>query len=364
MRTALSILQKVLVNHFYKLNGGLFMFLFYVFFGLPQDIKAFHVSIATLIVTNQTALLLTMLLWLLYDLKCIDYTLKRIKEPQQLFLSSFENMPASKSFLCLSYVQFLLYLPVTAYAIFVAVVAINNHVYITAAAILLFILTIIPLTAAIYQNGLKKRESARKMSVLQFGGLPKPAFSIPLFYILYNRKQMLLVTKFFSLFILWLFIERYNPDHYDIRPLLTCFLLSVIANCTIVFEMKNFEDEQLLIYRNFPFSMIKNFMRLIGAYTILLLPELAFVWKGYPLYFNLTDYWQIVIASIGLLVLLHTCLFIGNTQMEAFIKIVFGVAMALFFIILYNPGIWLGLFIMVVTYALFYSYYYDFEKQE
>ena len=105
MRTVISIMQKVLVNHFYKLNAGLLMFLFYVFFGLPQDIKTFHVSIATMIVTNQTALLLTILVWLIYNIKCIDYTIKQIKEPQQLFLSCLEHMRSFKCFLCLLYTQ-------------------------------------------------------------------------------------------------------------------------------------------------------------------------------------------------------------------------------------------------------------------
>ena len=126
------------------------MFLFYVLFGLPQDIKAFHVSIATLITTNQTTLLLTLSVWLLYNLKCIDYTIKRIKEPQQLFLTSLEYISPFKRFVCLSYAQFILFLPAVAYAVFIIIIAINNHAYISAAIILLFIITVIPATASLY----------------------------------------------------------------------------------------------------------------------------------------------------------------------------------------------------------------------
>lgn len=362
MRTVISILQKVLVNHFYKLNAGLFMFLFYMLFGLPQDIKAFHVSIATLIITNQTALLLTLLAWLLYNLKCIDYTIKRMKEPQQLFLSSLEYISFFKRFACLSYVQFILFLPATAYAVFIILIAINNHAYISAAIILLFIITVIPATALLYQNALKQRENQNRIILPGLIRLPKPLFSIPLFYILQNRRQMLLITKFFSLFILYLFIKAFEPDHYDIRPLLMCFLLAAIANCTIVFEIKSFEDDYLLQYRNFSFSIFKRFIHVLLMYVVLLLPELIFVWKGYPLHFNMIDYWQVVTASVGLLSLLHACLFTGNMQMESFIKIVFGIAMGLFFIILYNTGIILGVLLLIIAFALFHAYYYDFEK--
>ena len=58
MKAILNILQKVLVNHFYKINAGFFMFLFYVLFGLPYDVASFHKAIATLIVNNQLFILL------------------------------------------------------------------------------------------------------------------------------------------------------------------------------------------------------------------------------------------------------------------------------------------------------------------
>lgn len=356
-------MQKVLVNHFYKLNAGLLMFLFYVFFGLPQDIKAFHVSIATMIVTNQTALWLTILVWLIYNIKCIDYTIKQIKEPRQLFLSCLEYMSSFKCFLCLTYTQFLLYLPVTAYAIFVMIIAIQKQVYATVATVLLFIIAAILATPLLYKKALRIRENQSRIALPGLIRLQKPAFIIPLFYIVYNRKQMLLVTKIFSLLFLYIFIKAFEPDHYDIRPLLMCFLLSAIANCTVVFEMKSFEDNYPQLYRNFPFSILRRFANILLLYLVLLLPELLFVWKGYGLHFNLVDYWQIVTASVGMLTLLHVCLFMDNIQMESFTKIVFGIAMALFFIILYNPGILLGIFIIGIAFALFSSYYYDFEKQ-
>lgn len=141
-----------------------------------------------------------------------------------------------------------------------------------------------------------------------------------------------------------------------------CFLLAAIANCTIVFEIKSFEDDYLLQYRNFSFSIFKRFIHVLLMYVVLLLPELIFVWKGYPLHFNMIDYWQVVTASVGLLSLLHACLFTGNMQMESFIKIVFGIAMGLFFIILYNMGIILGVLLLIIAFALFHAYYYDFEK--
>src|SRR5882672_6577270 len=98
MKTTLSILQKVIVNHFYKLNAGLFMFLFYVLFGLPQDVGSFHIAIATMIVQSQLSLLIVFGLWFLYNLKSIDYITKQLKAPQQQFLTCIQNLGRKKSF--------------------------------------------------------------------------------------------------------------------------------------------------------------------------------------------------------------------------------------------------------------------------
>jgi len=362
MRTTLIILQKVLVNHFYRLNAGLFMFLFYVLFGLPQNAGDFHIAIATIIVKSQLFLLLVFAAWLLYNFKCIDYICKHLKGPAQLFLTSLENFGFFKCYISFAFVQFMVYLPITAYSIFLVIVALKNHAYIAAAEIIACVAVMILSVPLLYRMVLQRRWSEINIGLPAFIRFPKPLFLLPVFYLLKKRKQMLLVTKFFSLGILWLFIKGFNPDHYDIRPTLFCFLLAAIANCTIVFETRNFEEEYLSISGNFPLSLTRRFINILLMYAVLLMPEMIFLWKGYPVYFNLFDYLQLAFVSIAMLCLLHVCLLIENTTMETFIKIVFGVGMGLFFIILYNPGIALALFLFIIAFAIFHAYYYDFEK--
>jgi len=362
MSTTLSILQKVLVNHFYRLNAGLFMFVFYVLFGLPQDAGGFHISIATMIVENQPFLWLVFAIWLLYNFKCIDYICKHLQEPEQLFLSSLENTGFFKCYMYLVYVQCMVYLPVAAYSVFLAVIALNNTEYLSAVIIIVYVMLMILSAPLLYQVVLQRRWSGLQIRLPVLMRLPKPFFLIPVFYIVKHRKQMLLISKFFSLGVLWLFIKEFNPDHYDIRPSLLCFLLAAVANSTIVFDIRNFEEAHLYISRNFPFSLVKRFVNAMLMYAVLLVPEMLFIWKGYPVYFNLFDFLQLASASVALLCLLHVCLLIQNTTMETYIKIVFGIAMSLFFIILYNPGIILSLFLLLVAFAIFHAYYYDYEK--
>ncbi len=365
MKTAFSILQKkVLVNHFYKLNAGLFMFLFYVLFGLPADAGGFHIAIANMIVQSQLFLLVIFAVWLLYNLKCIDYTISQLKAPQQQFLTCIQNLGRKKSFLLLSSVQFAIYIPVSAYATFLIIIAFQHQLYMVIFEITVFILMILLATPFLYIKTLERYFRAPKFAFFHSSlRIPKTLFTIPLAYIWNSRKQMLFISKFFSLLLLFAFIKIFEPDHYDIRPLLFCLLLSVISNCTIVFEIRNFETDYLQITKNFPFSILNRFIQLIAMYVLLLLPELIFVWKSYPVFFHFNDYAQLALSSVSLLLFLHAILLTGNINMNVFIRIVFGVAMGLFFIILYNPGIILPAFILLISFGLYYSYYYDFEKQ-
>src|SRR5919112_5834252 len=105
MIIAIRILQKVLVNYFYQANSGLFLFAFFVLFGLPVYPVAFHLSLITGFLKSQEFLGLVMFVWFLYNLKCLDYILKQLNNSRQAFLYCFTYLPYTKIYLCLNYVQ-------------------------------------------------------------------------------------------------------------------------------------------------------------------------------------------------------------------------------------------------------------------
>jgi len=174
---------------------------------------------------------------------------------------------------------------------------------------------------------------------------------------------MLVVTKIFCLLVLYIFFKLYEPDQYDIRPLLLCFMLATAANSSIVFQIKVFEDSFTGFAKNFPFSLLWRFGMLLCTYLFVMLPELVFVCKGWPLHVHLFDYLQLLLLGVGLLSLFHGALYTDDMDTEAYFKIVFAVLAILFFVILYNPGILLECVLLAVSFGLFASYYYDFEKK-
>lgn len=78
--------------------------------------KTTFLKIITGIIQSQMFLSIVMLIWFLYNLKCLDYTLKQLNHPRQSFLFCFNNLSAKKTYLYMLYVQVFLYAPVLIYS--------------------------------------------------------------------------------------------------------------------------------------------------------------------------------------------------------------------------------------------------------
>ncbi len=361
----LTILQKVLVNHFYKVNAGFFLFAFFVLFGLPYQPLSFHLSIINGIVQSQVFLGVVMLFWLLYIFKNIDYVSHQINEPRQTFLFCLNSLPGKSILLHFVFVQAMVFLPVLFYALAIMALAASKSLHLVILEVFIFCVLAIFLPARYYVFAVQQKKLFKRFDVprLTFLNVAKPIFTIPLFYLWHNRKQMLLITKTFSLGILHLFISIYEPDHYDVRPLLLCILLVAGAHSAIIFEIRGFEEEYLAFSKNLPLNNVRRFVGLLLMFGLIMLPEGLFLLKGYGLHFNLADYPLLLLMMVVLPVVFYTTLLLEDISMDQFIRMVFGTMAVLFFVLLYDPGIVLPLALLILCFALFVSYFFRVEKK-
>ncbi|MES2327999.1 MAG: hypothetical protein V4539_00260 [Bacteroidota bacterium] len=363
-RTVINILQRVLVNHFYKVNAGFFLFFFFVLFGVVNgsQLISYHFSLIQGMIQSYVFLACVIFAWLLYTLKCINYITKQLSEPGQQFLFVLNTAPRSKRLIWMLFVHMMVYMPVFLYAVIVAVIAAKQHYFGSMTAVIISNGFMILLSTGLYMRYLQKRVTGINftLSAFQFS---KPFFSIPLWFLWKERKQMLLVTKTFSLLLLYGFINLYEPDSPDIRPLLLIMMLIATAHCAIILQLRSFEEERLLFTKNLPVPLLKRFAWLLLMYALLLLPELVFMWKGFPLHFQLKDLPQVWLLVISILAFFHSILLMKDMDSEHYFRIAFIICATLFFILLYDPGIFLPLLLLLIAYALYRSHLYDFEKK-
>lgn len=365
MTTASNVLRRVLANYFYKANAALFTFAFFVLFGLPYSPLAFHLSIIKGIIASYQFLIVVLCIWFLYSLKCTDYIIKHIRDERQSFLFCLNCMSPLGLFLHMLYVQVLVYLPVLLYAAVVTVIAFMKHKFLFAIIIISCNLAITALAAFTYVYAIQRKRLINISLALPVSDLnfTTPFFLIPLYFLWLHRKQMLLITKTFSLFVLNLFIGLYQPEQYDIRPLQLCLLLIAASHSAIIFQVRSFEEERLTFYRILPVGTFARFLKNLLMFTVLLVPELLLILKGLHTHFLLHDYPQLLLLPVSLLSMFYTVLLIEETGMDQLTRIVFGIMAGCFFIILYNPGIYLPTAILAIGFALFNSYYFQHEKK-
>ncbi len=365
-RSVLNILQKILVNHFYKVNAGFFLFFFFILFGVVKggQLIDYHLSLIQGMIESAVFLGCVIIIWFLYTLKCVNHITKQLTEPRQRFLITLNTLSSKEQYLYMLLVHIQIYLPVLLYAILIATIAARQHLFGSMFAVLISNMVMIFFSAIIYRRYLQKnvKEGLLKKIFVR-PVFPKPMFSIPLWFIQKERTSMLLITKFFTLLLLYGFINLYEPDAPDIRPILLIMMLIVVSHAAIILQVRFFEEERLVFTKNLPVPFTKKFIHLLLMYLLLLLPELLFMWKGFALHFQLSDLPQILLFSISLPAFFHSILLMKDTDNESYYRILFGICAFLFFVLLYNPGIILPVVILLAAFALYRSHLYDFEKE-
>jgi hypothetical protein len=363
-KTAIHILQRVLVNHFYKVNAGFFLFWFFVLFGVVNgsQLISYHYSLIQGMIQSPIFISCVIFAWLLYTFKCINYITKQLGDPKQQFLFVLNNLSSPKQFWLMLFVHLMVYLPVGIYALIVAVVASKQHYFGSMAVVIAANTLMIVASGWLYTRHLKKLAPGIHLN-LPVIHVSKPFFSIPLWFLWKERKQMLFVTKLFSLLLLYGFINLYEPDAPDIRPLLLVMMLTAVAHSAIILQIRSFEEEQMAFSRNLPVTLAKRFLLLLFMYFVLLLPELVFVWKGFPLHFQVPDLPQLLLLTVSVPLFFHSILLMKDMDGEHYFRVAFAVCAFLFFVLLYDPGIWLPLLILLIAFTLYRSHFYDFEKK-
>jgi hypothetical protein len=351
MKNKAQILQKVFVNYFFRLNAGFFAFFFFVLFGVVKggQLIDYHLSLIQAFLGSKILLGIVIFVWALYTLKCTNYIIGRLLEPRQLFLSTLNQLSTNSIRCWMLFIHAQVYAPIWIYACIAMGVAIHFEQYLIAAIILFSNITLMALAVEWYTYTLRNR-------------FVKPLFSFPIWHLWQERKQMLLLTKLFTLLFLYGFIQMYEPYHPDLRPMLLCFLLIVVAHTTIINQIHAFENEWLLFSRNLPIGLPTRFLQIILLYLVLFLPELVYVWKAFPIHFAIIEYPLLVLMVIALPAFFHCIQYTGEMKQEEYMNIVFVVMAVLFFMILYSLTIWLLLLTLLMAYVFFHVHYFGFEK--
>ena len=153
-KAVFNILQKVLVNHFYKVNAGFFLFFFFLLFGVVKggQLIDYHLSLIQGMIESAVFLACVIFIWLLYTLKCVNHITKQLTEPRQRFLITLNTLSAKEQYLYMLFVHVQVYMPVLLYSLLVASIAARQHLFGSMWVVLISNMAMIFFSAIIYRR--------------------------------------------------------------------------------------------------------------------------------------------------------------------------------------------------------------------
>lgn len=363
-----KIFNRVIGVPFYQRNAGLFLFIFILMFGIVpgQQLLYYHLNLMYAMLGSWLFMSIVAGIWLLYGLKCFQFTMKTLSEPPNQFLYVTSNLPKKAQFNALFPAQVFIYLPVLMYSLIVAGVGFYDGQFIAATFVICFNSAICFISTILYRRKLNNPNPEKVFFLSKFFTI-RYIKSYPLFFIsqLVNEmKVIFVVTKFFSAIIIIAFLNGFFIDTYDSRVVMLGFMAGLTAHCVMVFEFRKFEESFLGFYRNLPVTSIKRLLKYAVVYALILLPEWIIFASAIPdrLYFS--DAMWLPFFGTGILVLYHCLLYKPPLDMERYLQWVFGISTVLFFLILYKVYVLIIGILLLLSLFFFFRWYYCFEQAE
>jgi hypothetical protein len=363
MRELLYVLIKSLAVPFYKRHAGVLLFVFFLMFGIVESsqIVEYHLALIGGMLNSEVFFAIVLAVWTLYSLKALHFLISTIRQEPYNFLHHLSVLPVGFGFLLFFAVSAFIFLPVIIYTTFIYSVAFQNHYY----TIIIFI--------ALFQASLCSINGWALTRLLHTASLPPfitvPSFTLPhlksqfsfyIGYIFKEGKTSLLLSKMFSLTLLYIIRETLEPgDDFRIIGLTWVFVL--LSHTFLVQRLKIFEDQHLAWIRGFPISFGRTFIMYVQLYGLLMLPELmlitASLWRGIFYY----EYLLLPLYSGGLLTLIHTYLFKPDRNPERFTSYLFWLFMLCFMLVLGKLIVLVTAGVMVLSFILLRKRYRQYE---
>lgn len=360
------ILQKILVKEFYRRNTGFFLVVFFLGFGIQQP-PSMLVSPAFLIdVAGEPIFILAVLiLFFLYFLKCFNFMQKtiRAKENEYILVASLLPRPAVLVSLGQAFIQ--LFLPALAYCALVAFYGYMTQNYWVIGVILIYNIGLIFFTIFYFYRQLTQtipENNTGLFTLLHRYKINLPAFTWPLAHILRQEKVMLFLTKILSCGVLLAFVILYPYLEYGIRPTQIGFLMALTVHCMMVQNIQRFQEIDLHIFRNLPFSFLTRLRQQSILFAILLLPELLLLIRYLPFPDGFLYVLLLLFFGISFLLFCYALVYFNWVELESYIRFIFFLFFTLLFSLLgYVPIYILSSILMAAAIFLYQKWYYRFE---
>ena len=365
MDTINKILNRSVAAPFYRQHAGVFLFLFFILFGIHpsfNDALKMHYAFITGILSSTRFFLISLLCWVLYGLKTILFFRGCLLKEAYDFLSALNAISPGKRFLYLLRLNIMLMAPVSCYGLLILSVAIKDHYWVTGFLVIAVIGILCVLTTLVYYTLLQKAKALQQITRKNISfpfNKTLPAFVLR--FVVRNQFITLLIVKLLSFTCLYYFV-RTDASVFEERMLWLLYITALIGHSIIIYKNFHFIEAELNFYRNLPVKKLITLLSLLAVYIIILLPE-AWALRGVIVnQGNARDYVWMILTGPSLLLLLHCLLYTEDMKMEEFLKLLFGVWIVFVFFSLSKSHWLLPAIAITFSTIIFLMSYSNYEK--
>ncbi|WP_316820939.1 hypothetical protein [Pedobacter gandavensis] len=355
----LKLILKTLSKEFYASHAGLFLFGFYLAFGVVESsqLLSYHKTLMLMVYSSPLVLALVFCFWTLYLLKCLFFIRKLIKSEQYHFVSLLTITTGKQQFQLWLKVYLVLFLPILGYAIPMVYVGLTEgHIIGVLATISFIILILTVVSGFMFRTINYSHVPVEVYFIFPFPQLKKPYWTWPFFYLLTEQPVMFFLSKVlsFSLFttVMWVFSDLYREP----RVALIGILAAVLSHSMLIHAMLRQETDQLSFSRSLPIKLSTRMTHVLLVFMLIFLPEIVF-------YFYQTQ-GQIQPFLVGLwfglagLMSLRMILYWIKLDLDRYFKWLLGFFFISMFVILSGYTLFFSM-LSIAAYFLYFSFFYD-----
>jgi len=362
-----QVLLKIWVFPFFIRMAGFLFLVFYFLFGFTPagTTISFHALLIFSCLTDIRFFFLIGIIWILYYLRIFFLVRKFMKKPQNEFLLSLiPVIPKTEILKSVRFCVLWMACPLWLYGFFMEIVAIQHHLWISGAIVLIFHISIILFLTRILSN-------------IEWIGYPFSfqnsldrwfSFSIPKYipllainFLLLKQRNMIWIGKLISLILLaiGIFINRQFGYDYKVPYLFWIICLAIQFN--IVYEMAQFDSQDLEFMRNIPFNIFRIYGYKILEIILFIIPEIILLML-YPVHpFSFLTSLLFILLGIGNLLAYYSLVYLPKVFVDRSLSPVFFIFILLFLLNLYSFWVPMVLITWLFFSLIFFWRYYEFE---
>jgi hypothetical protein len=366
-----TILIKSFVKPFYRQHAGLFVFLFIILFGAVgmvdgAGLQDFHFSLIQGMLKNTFLFLLVFFAWFLYSKKTEQFIINILRRPDHSFLHMLSRVENRKLFRWLLGTQFLMFLPVVFYIVVIFTAGIYLHAYLACVLILLYLISIIGLSAGRYFHFIQNpgKYASIRTGIFTSKGNRPPYWTLFIRHTWNNKKLLFAGIKMYSCVLLYGMVANQTLVKYDLTMIFLFFSIGILGHGLLIRQFRILEEERLSFYRTLPISIFERFTQYALLYFILLIPEFITIAVLTPKYLHLRDAIEFCFFSYSVLLFLNSLLFIQFFRMQDYLKILLCIYLVIYLAVLTKVQFLLCFILLVSSILIFINRYFQFERPD